>query len=101
MHLSRQDSLEEAVQFSLTHMRRRYKEAGEEPTPITDLEKLSVRHQNASSSSATIQSNYVQRERQSEQDGSNSESEDKVYEQVAHSNDESNKRVMAEFESRR
>ena len=104
MQLSRQDSLEEAVQFALTHMRRRCKEAGEEPTPITELEKLAVRHRNASSSSATrtIQSNSAQHERQSEQDGSSSESEDKVYEQqFAHSDDESDERVIAEFEGRR
>ena len=104
MQLSRRDSLEEAVQFALTHMRRRCKEAGEEPTPITELEKLAVRHRNASSSSTTrtIQSNYAQHERQSEQYGSSSESEDKVYEQqFAHSDDESNERVIEELEGRR
>ena len=82
-------------------MRRRCKEAGEKPKPITELEKLAVRHCNASSSSATIQSNSAQRERQSKQDGSSSESEDKVYEQVAHSNDKRDERVMVEFETRR
>ena len=104
MQLSRRDSLEEGVRFALTHMRRRCEEAGEEPTPITELEKLAVRHRNASCSSATtIQSNSSQCKRKSEQDGSCSESEDKVYEQqkFAHRDDESDERVIAEFEGGR
>ena len=42
LKLSRQNTLEEGINYALRHMEKRCKEAGEEVIPLTPLEKLHV-----------------------------------------------------------
>ena len=50
---ARKETLEEAVSHFILHMMARCEDSGEEPTPINDLEALSIRHRNTTSSSST------------------------------------------------
>ena len=43
LELSKQETLEEGINYALRHMVKRCKEAGEEVTPLNPLEKISNR----------------------------------------------------------
>ena len=87
LQLARKDSLEEAVQYAITHMRRRCDEAGIEPAPINELERLALQHRNANCSSASSHLSSARREVQVAGDNNSIESENDYY-----SADESKKR---------
>ena len=52
LKLSKQNKLEEGIKYALRRMVNRCKEAGEEVTPLTPLEKITIRFYNAYSTHA-------------------------------------------------
>ena len=47
LNLSKKNTLEEAISYTLRHMERRCEEAGEVVKPLTTLEKMAYRFRNA------------------------------------------------------